>query len=112
MCAKTLYPDGAPRSSPAEIRVSLHEFLGPMIGETDSKLTVFAIALDSDDGPCAIGGVAHSLADERIGSAGRAPQARLRGGTRSAGRGGGRAGGCSPAPHPAGQFFPGGRVSE
>ena len=79
MCAKTLYPDGAPRSSPAEIRVSLHEFLGPVIGETDSKLTVFAIALDTDDGPCAIGGVAHSLADERIGSAGRAPQAGLRG---------------------------------
>ena len=73
-------PEFAPRLlSPAEVRVSLHELFSSVIGETDGKFAVLAITLDADNGPCAVGSVAHTLADERIGNAGRAPQAGLRG---------------------------------
>jgi hypothetical protein len=66
------------RSSPAEIRVSLHELLGAVVGETDGELAVLAITLDTDNGSRAVGGVAHPLADERIRGGSRAPQAGLR----------------------------------
>ena len=54
--------------SPTEIRVSLHEFLDSMIGESHCELAVLSLALDTDDGPCAVSGMAHTLADQRIGS--------------------------------------------
>src|SRR5467141_5352252 len=91
--------------SPAEVRVSLHELLGSVIGETDGKLPVLAIALDANNGSRAVSGVAHALADERIRGASRAPQARLRCGPGSAWRVAGRAGGCCRSTHPADEFF-------
>src|SRR6266576_7097501 len=91
--AQTPIPKVAPRLlSQAEVRVSLHKLLGSVIGETDGKLAVLAIALDANNGSRAVGGVAHALADERIRSASRAPQAGLRCGAGSAWRVAGRAG--------------------
>ena len=86
VCAKTLSPAYPWESSPAEIRVSFHELFGSMIGEADGKFAVVALAFNADDRARAVRGVADTLADERIARTGRAPQARLRSGTRSAGR--------------------------
>src|SRR6267378_24292 len=91
--------------SPAEVRVSLHELLGSVIGETDGKLAVLAIALDANNGSRAVSGVADALADERIRGASRAPQTGLRCGTGSAWRVAGRAGRSCRSPHPADEFF-------
>src|SRR6266513_605980 len=103
--AQTPVPKVAPRLlSPAEVRVSLHKLLGSVIGETDGKLAVLAIALDANNGSRGVGCVAHALADERIRGASRAPQAGLRCCTGSGWRGAGRAGRRWRAPHPADEF--------
>src|SRR2546430_4437003 len=87
--------------SPAEVRVSLHELLGSVIGESDGKLAVLAIALDANNGSRAVSGVADALADERIRGASRAPQAGVRCGTGSALRGACSTGRSCPSPQPA-----------
>src|SRR4029077_2107376 len=56
-CAQRRSPSSRSRSGPAEVGVSLHEFLGSMIGEADSKLAILAIALDANDGAGAVSGV-------------------------------------------------------
>src|SRR5712675_1905171 len=91
MCAKTLYLEYAERLGPAEIRVSFHEFFCSVVGEADGKFALVAIAFNNDDRARAVGGVADTLADERIACASRAAEARLRSRTRSAGRDAARA---------------------
>src|SRR5258707_15773649 len=99
--AQSSVPKFAPRLlSPAEVRVSLHELFGSVIGETDGKLPVLAIALDANNGSRAVSGVADALADERIRGASRAPQAGLRCGTGSARPVAGRGGRSGRSPPP------------
>jgi len=41
-------------------------FLNSVIGEAHGELAVLPIALNADDGTCPVGGMAYTLADERI----------------------------------------------
>ena len=54
---------------PGKIGKALDQFLGAVTGEADGQLALFVFAVDADDGADAVGGMAHALADQRIGIA-------------------------------------------